>query len=98
MYAAITTIQTDPNRVDEAQAIYRDTVVPMAKQVGAKGLMLMIDRNTGKTVSIGLWETEADARNYETSGQFQQAVAAFGDLFQERPVREILEVAVRMDI
>ena len=97
MYAAITTGEIDPKNADEVQAIYRDTVIPAGKQAGATGLMMMVDRNTGKFVSIGLWETEAAARGYQTSGQFQQAVSAFGDLFKTRPVREIYEVAAKMD-
>ncbi len=98
MYAAITTSQIDPSRADEAQAIYQDTVAPIGRQAGAKQLMLLVDRNTGKTVSIGLWETEAAARDYEASGQFKQAIAAFGNLFQKQPVREVLEVALKMDL
>jgi len=96
MYAGVTSIQSDPDRVDELLAIYRDTVVPLVgQQPGQQGLLLLVDWSMGRSISIGLWDTEEDARAYETSGGFREAVAGFGDMFQSPPVREVYEVAVK---
>jgi hypothetical protein len=57
--------------------------------------MLMTDPNTGKGVSIALWETEADMRVGETSGYYQGQVAKFAQVLAELPNREGYEVSVQ---
>jgi heme-degrading monooxygenase HmoA len=82
--------------MDEATGIYRDSVVPAAKQQkGFKGLYVLGDRKTGKGLTIALWETEADMMAGENSGYYQQQVAKFKDLFSAPPVREAYEVTVQ---
>lgn len=96
MHAGVTNIQIDPGKVDETLAKYRDAMVPMVGQVkGLNGLMLLVDRSTGKSISIGLWDTEDDAKAYQTGGGFSQAVTEFSDVFKNTPVREVYEVALR---
>jgi heme-degrading monooxygenase HmoA len=96
MYARVTLVQIPPGKTDEAIGIYRDSVVPAAKQQkGCKGLYLLSDRKTGKGISIGLWETEADMTAGETSGYYQQQLAKFKDIFTAPPVREAYEVTVQ---
>ncbi len=88
MHARLTTRQIEPDRIDEAIGIYRDTVVPAAsQQPGSKGGLVMIDRGTGKVMAISLWETEADLRAYEPS-------SATDALSKGAPVREVYEVGV----
>lgn len=96
MYARVTTVQIQPGKADEAIGIFRDSVVPAAKQQkGFKGGLLLTDRNTGKGLSIALWETEADMRAGEASGYYQQQLAKFKDIFGAPPVREQYEVSVQ---
>ena len=96
MYARVTIVQIQPGKVDEATRIYRDSVVPAAKQQkGFKGIYMLTDRNTGKGISIALWETEADMKAGESSGFFQQQLAKFKDIFGAPPVREAYEVSVQ---
>jgi heme-degrading monooxygenase HmoA len=96
MYARATTSQILPDKVDEAIAIYRDSVTPAAKQQkGFKGIWMLTDRKTGKGISITLWETEADMTAGESSGFYQQQVAKFKDVFGAPPVREQYEVTVQ---
>ncbi len=96
MFARVTIGQFPPAKMDEATGIYRDSVVPAAKQQkGFNGLYVLGDRKTGKGLTIALWETEADMLAGENSGYYQQQVAKFKDLFSAPPVREAYEVTVR---
>jgi len=96
MYARVTISKIKPGKFDEAIAIYRDSVVPAAKQQkGCKGLFDLGDRATGKGMSIVLWDTEADMKASEASGFYQQQVGKFKDLFAEPPVLEHYEVVVQ---
>lgn len=95
MNARATIVQILPDKVDEAVDLYRDSVVPAARQQkGFKGVYLLTDRNTGKGISITLWETEADMTAGENSGYYQQQLAKFKDVFGAPPVRESYEVSV----
>ncbi len=88
MHARLTTRQIEPDRIDEAIGIYRDTVVPaVSQQQGSKGGLVMTDRGTGQVMAISLWETEADLRAYEPS-------SAAEALSEGAPVREVYEVGV----
>jgi len=96
MYARVTTTQTQPGKTEEAIRIYRDSVVPAAKQQqGFKGVFLLTDPNTGKGLSITLWETEADMRAGETSGYYQEQIAKFAPVLAGPPTRESYEVSVQ---
>ena len=96
MYARVVIIQTIPGKMDEAIGIYRDSVVPASKQQkGWKGNYLLTDRKTGKGISIGLWQTEADMTAGETSGYYQQQLAKFKDIFGAPPLREAYEISVQ---
>ncbi len=95
MNARVTIVQIVPGKLDEAVSLYRDSVVPAAKQQkGCKGLYLLTDRNTGRGISITLWETEADMMAGENSGYYQQQLAKFKDVFGAPPVREAYDVSV----
>ena len=95
MNARVTIVQVLPGKVDVAVDLYRDSVVPAAKQQkGCEGVYLLTDRNTGKGISITLWETEADMVAGENSGYYQQQLAKFKDVFGAPPVREAYDVSV----
>jgi hypothetical protein len=60
MYARVVTSQFLPGTMDERIRINRDSIVPLAKrQEGFQGAFLLVDRSTGKSVVITLWDTEA---------------------------------------
>ena len=96
MYARVTTTQLQPGKTEEAIRIYRDSVVPAAKQQqGFKGVFLLTDPNTGKGLSITLWETESEMGAGETSGYYQEQIAKFAPLLAGPPTREGYEVSVQ---
>jgi len=81
MHVRMLRIQVSPDKIDDFIQLWHNEMLPFAKtQKGWKSARLLVDREAGKTIIIGLWETEADAR---ASGsmrsahvQRQQAIAA----------------------
>ena len=97
MYARLVTVQIQQGKVDEANNLYRDSVVPAAQQQkGFKGGFMLSDPNTGKGVSIALWETEDDMKASEKSGYLQEQIAKFAAVLAAPPTTEHFEVAVQM--
>ncbi len=96
MQARVVNVQVQPSNRDEAIALYRDSILPAAKQQkGYKSALLLTDPNSGKSISITLWETEADMNASEASGYFQQQLAKFGAMFVTPPVTDHYEVSVQ---
>ena len=80
----------------EVVRLYDESVVPVLKQQkGYKGVLVLTDDTTNKCYILGLWETDKDAKAFETSGTFQAQVAKFAELFAERPTREIYELSLQ---
>ena len=97
MYAAVAPFRLQPGKIEEAVRIYRESVVPVLKEhKGFKSALVLTDAQTNKGYSIVHWETEADARAFETSGTYQAQVAKFAAILAERPVREIYEISIQM--
>jgi hypothetical protein len=95
MYARATTSQVTPDKLDESIRLWRDSVIPAARlQKGFVSGRLLVNRQTGKTVSIALWQTEADAQaTGESSAYLREQLAKFATLFTAPPVVEQYEVA-----
>ena len=97
MYARVAQVQIQPQQVDDATAIYRDTVVPaLETQPGFMGALLLTQPETGRGISITLWESEADRTAGEVGGFFQAQLAQFAGMFTETPVRDAYQVAIRI--
>lgn len=63
MHVRISTIQTDPSRIDDGVAAINDKVLPTLKGIeGFRAGNFMADRSTGKLVGVVFWDTE-DAMN-----------------------------------
>jgi heme-degrading monooxygenase HmoA len=83
--------------MDEGIQIYRDSVVPAAKQQqGFKGAFLLTDRRSNKAITITLWETEADMRAGEVSGYLREQLAKATSVLTVGPVLEGFEVSVQV--
>lgn len=96
MKARAVSVQIQPGKMNTAIDIYRDSIVPAGSQLkGFKGALLLTDPTTGKALSIGLWETEADMTAGEASGYFQEQLAKLGAVLAAPPVREHYEVSVQ---
>jgi heme-degrading monooxygenase HmoA len=59
MHARVTTLQMDPANVDQVRDQLEAEDVPEFQQLdGFKGMTLLTDRQSGKTVAITFWESE----------------------------------------
>ncbi len=96
MFARVVSGLGQPDKLEESIRIYRDSIVPAAKaQKGCKGLYWMVDRSTGKAISVALWETEADMLAGEASGYLREQLAKVAPTLAGVPVTEHFEVAVQ---
>lgn len=99
MFARLTIMQADVDRIDEGIEVYRDSVVPAAKsQKGFRGISLLVDRQTGKAISIGLWDSEEDAIANEKSRYYQEQVVKGVQFYTKPPIREGYEVVVNVGV
>ena len=96
MHARVTTVQAQPGKMEEAIGIARDSAVPAARrQPGFEGLTLLSDFETGKSIIITFWESEADMQASETSGYYREQLGKIAGVITGSPVRESYEVTVQ---
>jgi len=96
MYARAVNIQFQSGKVDEASRIVKDAIVPVMKgQKGFKGQLLLTQKDTGKAISINLWETEADLTAFETSPLYKELLGKLGSFLAGPPASERYEVSVQ---
>lgn len=95
MFARVMSIQTRPDKLNEAIGIYRDSVIPVAKlQKGFHRALLLTDAGSGKAISVTLWETVGDQNASEANGYLQQQLSKVGALLAGPPLREGFVVSV----
>ncbi len=95
-FARVTITQSKIESYDELVKLYAESVVPAAKsQKGYRGILLLTNRETGKSISISFWDSEEDAIANEQSGYYQEQVAKFKEFFTAPPVKEGYEVTVK---
>jgi hypothetical protein len=94
MHARVAFFNINAGKREEAVSLFRDDVVPAAKkQKGFSGGLLLTDPATGKGISIGLWDTEADMLATEKSGFYLGWVEKFQNVFANPPLMEHYEVS-----
>src|SRR5437764_14902490 len=97
MYARVVTGQYQPGKLDEGEQIYRESILPEARQQpGFKGALGLVDRSSGKAISITLWQTEANAQVSGANSSYGQAqLAKIGSLLAAAPTIEPYEFVVQ---
>ena len=59
MHARVTTLQMEPRRVDEVADRLRSEDIPAIQELdGFKGMTVLTDRQSGKTIAVSFWESE----------------------------------------
>ncbi len=65
MYARIGQAQVQPDYIEQGARNFKEIVVPVLKQQkGFKHIYSMVDHQTGKVYTVGLWESEADMKAF----------------------------------
>jgi heme-degrading monooxygenase HmoA len=81
MHARVTTLSMDPARVDQVRdQLERDDVPEFERLDGFKGMTLLTERQTGKTIAVTFWESEDALRQSEeaVSGARSRAAESGG--------------------
>ena len=66
MFARVSTFQGPPDRTADGIRVAREQILPAARlQDGFVGIYLLFDRESGRSLSITLWETEEDMKASE---------------------------------
>ena len=81
MHARVTTLQMEPSKIDDAVRGVEENAIPEFKQLdGFKGLTVLADRQGGKVVAVGFWESEEamNASEEQVQGAREQAAETGG--------------------
>jgi heme-degrading monooxygenase HmoA len=95
MYARVTMVTGgSPDQAEQGIANFRDNALAGVKELGARGGMLLIDRQSGEGMAVTLWEDEAamQASEEQANELRRAALQALGST--EEPRVERYEVAV----
>lgn len=66
MFARVSTFQGSPQQLDESTRQAIEQILPAVRQLGGfQGVLSLIDRATGKSVTITLWQDEDAMRASE---------------------------------
>jgi len=96
MYARAVNMQFQPGKIDEANRIVKESVIPVLReQKGFRGQLFLTQHDTSKAISINLWETEADLTAFETSTVYRELMGKIGGILAGPPVGERYEVGVQ---
>jgi hypothetical protein len=95
MYARVTTIQLTPDQINTPRPAVPDEMrQALAREPGFLGSMTLLDRQSGKAMTIGLWENEAAVQASAAGHQARVAAgrSALGMEAGPEPVVEVYEV------
>ena len=96
MHARVVTLQVQPGKMDELNAIFQNDVVPLVRQVaGFRSLTLLEDRKSSRAMMFSVWETEAAMKDSEATGFFQAQLQKFSAMIVGAPTREAYEVGAQ---
>jgi len=96
MRARVTTVTAKPGAIDEFIKVYTEGTVPVAmKQAGFEGALLLVDRESNKTIVISMWETEEKMKAGEASGYYQAQIQSRQHLLEDDSVREYFDIGAR---
>ena len=66
MYARVSTYQGPPDQIDEGVRYAQENILPRVQEVdGFEGVYFLVDRQSGKALTITLWESEEALRGSE---------------------------------
>jgi len=96
MYARVITVLVDVYRIDRAIEIYEESVLPAIQlREGGIGALLLVDRSSGRGISISLWDDKEALIAAQESGFMQEQIRKFSAMLIGTPDIESLEVAIK---
>lgn len=96
MFARVTSVSVQPDKVAEVTRVYNESILPAVKSAkGNRAVYLLIDASSGKGMSVTIWDSQADGEAYDTSGSYREQVAKVAPLFSAAPSLATYEVAAQ---
>lgn len=92
MNMVITTIAVKPENLDEFVRIWNEGSSQVKSFKGFKAGYLATNRDLGRAVIVGQWETGADAAAFSGSSVFQTVMGRLKHLATNQPARESFEI------
>ena len=95
MFALLTFLSIDPDKIAEVKKIFTEQIVPVVKsQKGNIGIWLLEPVNSGdEYVSLTEWTSKADAEAYEAGGTYKTLVDKVKDAYTKKPVLKTYNIA-----
>ncbi len=79
MFARVSTYEGPPDRMQEGISHARERILPAVRNIaGFSGVLFLADRETGKALSITLWESEQAMRDSEEASRLRSESAEAG--------------------
>ena len=101
MYARVISSQADPQRIadsEELEQLGEALAASAVTQPGIRGFYGLVDRSTGRVMTVTLWETPQDLEASESSGYLRCQLANAQAVIGGGPVtRETFEVVAHGD-
>ena len=93
MYARVARYQGSPQQIEQGLQTFRQSRQQLQQMQGFKKAYLLIDRQTGKGVSVTLWESEEAMRQSDAAARQirSQGAQAMGGTISEAELYEVAE-------
>lgn len=96
MRARVVAVQIQPGKMEEASRIVQRTIVPaMKEQKGFLSQLFFTQEDTGKAISVNMWETEEDLKAFESSPIYPELLGKLAAVLAGRPAGEGYDVSVQ---
>ena len=92
MKTAIIHLEVKPEKMSDFKSQWFKVNEEVKKEKGILNTFLLVHPQSGKALSIGLWESEADAKAFQSKPAYQKFVTESKDYFVKPPVREIYDM------
>jgi heme-degrading monooxygenase HmoA len=82
MFARVSTFSGDPQEIGQFESSLTESALPAARQIaGFKGVLAMVDRSSGKSLTVTFWESEQAMKDSEEAADRirQDAAEASGE-------------------
>lgn len=96
MHVIIHTIPVKPGTYEQAKALFKEKVPPVAEHFsGWRGAQLCAT-DDNQLVTIGSWADESQMKEFLAQPAYEQAMASFSDLFAGAPTTFITEQLIAL--
>ena len=93
MYARVTTVQIQPGKIDEAHALWKESLLPLYKRhQGFQGGHIVANRIASTAIVIAYWDAPDNAQAASGDSDIRATLRTFAPLFSGAPVTDDYEV------